>query len=347
MRMGAMVTRPRVRVRRSLPRVHTGTTVTSVAAWLGLLLVLGLPVVNASEAALGEPAFWADYRWGMVAVVVLAVVQGLVITALLVKRRAHLKAESKKSDHRTELLHTSRLAVVGQLSASIAHEINQPLGAILSNADAVELMLATAEPDLSEMRLILADIRKDGLRASGVVRQIETLARKRPLEFMEINLQDLCKDILYLVVPIARRRGVTIRTHFDPHVLLVRGDPVLLRQAILNLMLNAMDALVDVPAPQAVIELSTSSSRSGEPEVAVRDHGTGVPERYLGQLFDAFFTTKMHGLGLGLPIVRSIIESHGGRILVENHPEGGAVFRFTVPVTEVTGVANYPVEEPI
>lgn len=233
-------------------------------------------------------------------------------------------------------VHTLRLAVAGKLSASIAHEINQPLAAILCNTDAIDLMLTTTQPDLDEIRLILADIRNDSLRASQIIRQMNSLVRKRPLDFTEINLQDLCHHTLLLITPNARQRGVEIITRFEPHAQLVHGDSVLLQQVILNLLLNAMDALVDVPKSQAVIELSTNTSVSGKIEVAVRDHGEGVPKEYLGQLFDAFFTTKTHGLGLGLPIVRSIIESHGGQVLVKNHPEGGAVFCFNIATADET-----------
>ena len=318
---------------------QVAVTIAGVAAWLGLLFALGLSRMNASKAELGEPLFSLGYRGEVIAMIVLTLAQGLLIVALLMERRTRRELESRENAHRIELIHTTRLAIVGQLSASIAHEINQPLGAILSNADAAELMLGTAAPDLGEIRLILADIRKDGLRASNVVRQVETLVRKRPLDFREVDLQDLCADILHFIGPIARQRGVTILSKFDPHRVLVRGDSVLLRQAMLNLLLNAMDALVDVPESQAVLELSVAVSRSGELEIAVRDHGHGVPERYLDQLFDAFFTTKAHGLGLGLPIVSSIIEAHGGRVKAENHPEGGAVFRVTIPATEVATLA--------
>lgn len=295
----------------------------------------------------GVCGVWADYPWTVVAMIALTLVQGVLIVALLVGRRRRRELELRENAHRTELIHTTRLAIVGQLSASIAHEINQPLGAILSNADAAGLMLAKADPDLSEIRLILADIGKDGLRASNVVRQVETLVRKRPLDFREIDLKDLCADILSFIAPIARQRGVTILGNSDLDGLQVRGDPVLLRQAMLNLLINAMDALVNVPEAQAVVELSVAWLRAGELEVAVRDHGNGIPERHLGELFDAFFSTKVHGLGLGLPIVSSIIEAHGGRIKAENHPGGGAVFRFSLPVTETADVGNCPTGEAV
>lgn len=324
-----------------LTRLQPTAAVAIVAALFGASLALGISIVNAGETGLSGSVLWADTRWVIAAVTVLVVLQSLLIAALLLEWHRHLKIESRKIELRTELMHTSRLAVIGQLSASIAHEINQPLGAILSNADAADLMLAKTEPDLNEIRVILSDIRKDCLRASQVVRQVQTLARKRPLDIREIDLRDVCSDVLHLIIPIARRHGVTIVTNFEAHELLVRADPTLLQQAMLNLLLNSLDELVGVPKARAVIELRATSLQSGEVEILVRDHGNGVPKRYLDQLFDTYFTTKMHGLGLGLPIVRSIVESHGGRIKAENHPEGGAVFSFTIPVAHGAGGTNY------
>lgn len=247
------------------------------------------------------------------------------------ERLVPLNVEDSTAQYHAELFHTSRLVVVGQLSASIAHEINQPLGAIMSNADAAELMLNQSHPDLDEVRLILADINKDCQRASQVVRQVRALAHKRQSELAEVDLTDLSREVLQLVRPIATRQGVTIRTNFGVQDMRVYGDAVLLRQAILNLLLNAVDALVDVPESQAIIELCATLSQPGKIEIVVRDYGNGVPESQLSRLFEAFFTTKPDGLGLGLPIVRSIIEYHDGRIAAENHPDGGALFRLILP----------------
>ncbi|WP_188074638.1 histidine kinase dimerization/phospho-acceptor domain-containing protein [Pusillimonas sp. ANT_WB101] len=156
----------------ALTRLQPTATVAIVVALFGASLALGMSIVNAGETGLSGSVLWADTRWVIAAVTVLVVLQSLLIAALLLEWHRHLKIESGKIELRTELMHTSRLAVIGQLSASIAHEINQPLGAILSNADAADLMLAKAEPDLNEIRVILSDIRKDCLRASQVVRHV-------------------------------------------------------------------------------------------------------------------------------------------------------------------------------
>ena len=292
-------------------------------------------IVQAQDTALIESTSWTEDRWQVIGAIVLVVLQGALITALLAERRARIRAEAGNLEQRAELAHGSRLAIVGQLYASIAHEINQPLGAILSNADAAEMMLRATPANLDEVRAILSDIRKDGLRASEVIRYVRTLSRKRQVESVEIDLQALCEGILRLVAPDARRRGVTIESTFECPGLRVRGDAVYLQQVLLNLVMNAMDALADVPPEQARIEVRATSARPGEVEVAVRDHGRGIPQVHLPRLFDSFFSTKPHGLGLGLSIVRSIIETHGGHVVAENHPDGGALFRFTIPTVEV------------
>ncbi|WP_309044512.1 sensor histidine kinase [Marinobacter sediminicola] len=325
-------------------RVNAITPAASVVLWF---FILGPSIATADGEAPLEGRFWPVEHWQAIVLIAMVVVQGLLIVALLLKRRLCSEGRNTMAEGRVELLHASRLTVVGQLSASIAHEINQPLGAILSNADAAELMLAKADPDLDEVRLILADIRKDGLRASEVVRQVRTLVQKRKPKFIEFDLQVVAREILQLVAPIAESRGVTILTEFSSEAVHVRGDPVLLRQAMLNLLLNAMDALMDLPESQAKIKFSAALPQPGRVDVVVRDYGNGLPELQRDNLFSAFFTTKEHGLGLGLPIVRSIVEFHGGRIHAENHSDGGALFRFTIPAAYVAGEANHSAGEPV
>jgi signal transduction histidine kinase len=260
-------------------------------------------------------------------------------------------AEAEATAQRAQLAHVQRVTAVSGLAATLAHEINQPLGAILSNADAADMMLRQSAPNIAEVRTILGDIRKDGLRASEVIRHVRTLARKRQVESVPIDLHALCEDILHLVAPDAHRRGITIQSHFEPQVQIVRGDSVYLQQVMLNLVMNAMDALAGVPPAQAIIEVRAVAPRPGEVEVSVRDHGKGVPEPHLHRLFDSFFSTKAHGLGLGLSIVRSLIETHGGHVVAGNHPDGGALFRFTIPTLpaprEAAAIALHPVGKPI
>ncbi len=229
-----------------------------------------------------------------------------------------------------KLAHASRLAVMGELTASIAHEINQPLGAILSNADAAELLLEAGPGRLEEVRRILADIRKDDLRASQVIRRMRELLGKRPLERQPLDLNDVAAGVLQLLGADAARRGVALEIELAPGLPAVHGDRVHLQQVLLNLLLNGMEAMADTPASRRRLAVRTAPDDTGV-GVAVTDSGPGIPRERLPRLFDSFFTTKQDGMGLGLSIARSIVEAHGGRIWAQNRPDGGATFRFTVP----------------
>jgi len=229
------------------------------------------------------------------------------------------------------LAHAARLAVMGELTASLAHEVNQPLNAILNNADAAELLLEDGSGRLDEVRQILADIRKDDLRASGVIRHARELLRNREPERQPLDLGELVAGVLQFVDRDAERRQVALELELAPGLPVVYGDKVHLEQVLLNLLLNGMDAMADTPVPRRRLAVRTARS-GGTVEVAVMDNGHGIPATTLSRLFESFYTTKKDGMGLGLPLARSIVEAHGGRIWAENRPEGGATFRFTVPV---------------
>jgi signal transduction histidine kinase len=219
---------------------------------------------------------------------------------------------------------------MGELTASIAHEINQPLGAILSNADAAEMLLESSPSALNQVRDILGDIRKDDLRASEVIRRLRALLRKRELEMHPVDLNEVTSEVVLLVRAESRRRGVTVASEPAGDLPLVRGDKVHLQQVLLNLVLNGMEAVADVPGEKRVTVLAGVNA-NGYAEIAVSDRGPGVQPDRLPRLFDPFFSTKKEGMGLGLSIARSLVEAHGGRIWAENNPDGGATFRFTLP----------------
>lgn len=252
------------------------------------------------------------------------------------------------SDHKrleeanAQLAHASRLAVLGELSASIAHEMNQPLGAILSNADAAEMLLARAEIPLQELRLIVEDLRRDALRAGEVIRAMRSMLRKRQLVFTPFELNRAIADVIELVGADLAKRRTKVTTSFSP-LPAVRGDRVHVQQVVLNLVLNAVEAMADANASDRRIELATRRGADGEVEVIVSDSGPGIRPEHLPQLFEAFFTTRKNGMGLGLSIARSIVEAHGGRIQAGNRPEGGATIRFTLACgTERPAPANGP-----
>jgi len=242
--------------------------------------------------------------------------------------------DRKRAEEAQEkLTHVSRLAIVGELTASIVHEISQPLGAILSNAEAAEILLDAAPGNVDDVRHILADIRKDDVRASEVIRHIRNLLSNGRLEVQPVDVNKLVLETLGFINVEARRRHVICGANFTPALPLVKGDPIQLQQVLLNLVLNGMDAMVKVPKGQKLLILYTRLHTSGEVEIVVRDTGSGICPDRLPKLFESFFTTKKDGMGLGLSISKAIIETHHGRIWGANNLNGGggASFGFALP----------------
>lgn len=229
------------------------------------------------------------------------------------------------------LAHASRLAVVGELTAMVAHEVNQPLGAILSNAEAAELLLELPEPPLQEIRQILADIRKNDVRADEAIRRIRGLLRKQETQLRPLDLNEALSDVLRLVAGDALKRHVSIHKDFGPDLPPASADRVHLQHVVLNLVLNAMDAMNDTCEAGRQVTVKSRQNGDAQLEVSVIDGGRGIGPHELPRLFDSFFTTKKDGMGIGLSIARSIIEAHHGRIWAENNPNGGATFHFTIP----------------
>jgi PAS domain S-box-containing protein len=229
------------------------------------------------------------------------------------------------------LAHAGRLALVGELTGSIAHEINQPLGAILCNAKAAELLLQSESPSLEEVRKILADIRNDDLRAGEVIQRIRTLLRKRELEMLPLDLNEIAGEVVRLGAGDARRRNVALETDFAGDLGAIRGDRIQLQQVLLNLILNGLDAMEDTPVPERRIVVRTHGDGDRWVKMSVSDGGHGIPPDRLPRIFESFYTTKEHGMGLGLAIARSIIEVHGGRVWASNNLGGGATFTVALP----------------
>jgi PAS domain S-box-containing protein len=251
-----------------------------------------------------------------------------------VTERKHAEDELRAA--RLDLAHASRLVLVGELMASIAHEIKQPLTSILTNAGAGLLWLdgrasADATPALRE---ILTDIREQSRLAGNVIDRLRALAAKRPLEKRPLDVNDVVADVLRQIEGDARRRAVTLGTELMPSLPPVGADRVCLQQVVLNLLLNAMDAMDQVAPGERRLVVRTRR-RGDAVEVAVSDTGPGIPADRLPHLFDAFFTTKKDGLGLGLAIARSLVEAHGGRIWAEPHGGRGATFLLTLPASSI------------
>jgi PAS domain S-box-containing protein len=241
------------------------------------------------------------------------------------------RAQYELDRHREELAHAGRVSVMGQLASALAHELNQPLGAILRNAEAAELFLQASPPDLQEVGAILADIRKDDQRAGEVIDRMRALLKRREFQWSDLDLNALAEEVASLVRPDAETRKVKLALDLAPSVLPLRGDRVQVQQVLLNLLLNAMDAMNDCPPAERRVSVRTRLV-DGVVEAAVSDAGHGIPAENLERLFEPFFTTKPNGMGLGLAISQSIIGVHGGHIAAENNPEGGATFRITIPI---------------
>jgi PAS domain S-box-containing protein len=230
-----------------------------------------------------------------------------------------------------KLIHASRLAVVGELTAMIAHEVNQPLNAILTNSEVAQSLFDLRSVPLNEIRNILADIRNDGIRACKTTGRIRDLVQKRKMQLQPVEINGLIKDIVRIVSPDASRRHVQIRMEFSSNLPLIQGDPIRLQQVLLNLILNGMDAMNGIAEAKRVLTLQTQQDHR-HIIVAVKDLGHGISADALSRIFESFFSTKADGMGLGLSVARSIVEDHHGRIWAENNAEGGATIHFALPL---------------
>ena len=244
----------------------------------------------------------------------------------------HRRVDLEIQRQREQLAHVARVSTLGELTASLAHEIHQPLTAIMSNAQAALRFLAQDAPDLAEVRDILADIVQDDRRASEVIQRLRLFLRRAKPELISLNLGDLVREVVTLVRREALFRGISIETDLDASLPPVIGDRVQLQQVVLNLFLNASEAMAQLEPDSRKVIIRTERDNEGHARVAVRDFGTGLGQETLSRLFEPFCTTKADGLGMGLAICRSIIEAHGGRLWGANNPDRGATFVFSLPV---------------
>lgn len=284
-----------------------------------------------SNVRFRPPSLWRDYRPQVVAAVAFGLVQTALIAGLLAERRRRRHAERDTRRHLATVAHLDRRAVAGELAAALTHELNQPLGAILHNAEAAELMLDADSLTPEELRAILECIRKDDARAVQIIRRMRDLLRKHELKLTSLDLNELVSDTAEMIGLESAEHGVTLDLRLASGLPNTAGDRVYLQQVVLNLLLNSLHAVAPQPEEHRRIVLETSR-RDAQLEVAVSDSGTGIPPEQLPKIFEPFFTTKGDGLGVGLSIARTIVEAHGGRIRAGNGDGGGAVVSFCIPL---------------
>jgi PAS domain S-box-containing protein len=262
----------------------------------------------------------------------------LVKVIAAVGEQLHLALERKRAAdqlRRTqdELAHVSRVTTMGELTASIAHEVNQPLGAIVGNADICLSWLGDSQPNLDQLREALHDISDDGRRASDVIARIRGLVKKNVPQQARLNINDVAQEVHSLVYHEAQRKGVALQKELTSSLPLVLGDRVQLQQVLLNLLMNGIEALSGIEPERRQLIITTGHTNREQVLVAVRDSGVGINGREMEQVFKAFHTTKANGMGMGLAISRSIVEAHGGRLWAEPNRGPGATFKFTLPVS--------------
>jgi C4-dicarboxylate-specific signal transduction histidine kinase len=230
-----------------------------------------------------------------------------------------------------DLERASRLSTMGQLTASIAHEINQPLAAIITNADACLLWLEADKPDLDEARQAAARIVRNGHRAGDIIKSVRTLTRKSAPAMVSLDINDVIREVILLVGGEFRRHGVRVEASLSSGLRSVNGDRVQLQQVVLNLIMNGIEAMTDSVRQRRQLQIRSENGESGGVLVAVGDSGSGLDPARTERLFEAFFTTKSEGTGMGLSICRSIIDAHGGRLWASPNLPNGAVFQFALP----------------
>ena len=277
-----------------------------------------------------------QYRWFLIRVTPLRDEAGNVvkwygfISDIEDRKRAEQERERLRKLE-AELAHMNRVSTMGELTASIAHEINQPLTVVVSNANACARMLSTASPDLDEVRLAVGDIADYGRRASEVLARIRGQLKKSASAKSSLNIGDVIVEVLPLLRGELEKRRTKLDTHLQSDLPLVLGDRIELQQVLINLLMNGIESMTSIMDRPRVLTVQSRVVESGEVEVAVRDCGVGISVNQMRSLFDPFFTTKPGGMGMGLPISRSIIEAHGGKLWASSNANCGATFQFTLP----------------
>jgi signal transduction histidine kinase len=296
--------------------------------------------IPADAVVLNRPRSpWEQYYWQMLAAITVLLIQSALIAGFLIQRARRRRVESEMREQQRELVHLNRVATVGELSGALAHELNQPLTAILSNAQAAQRFVTTTPIDVAEVRAALTDIVDADKRASQVINHVRGLLKKDAAHPITLNVNDVASEAIDLVRSELLARRVAISSRLASDLPPVLADRVQLQQVMLNLMLNAGDAMAGNSADERRLLSVVTSAQAGFVRIDVVDRGTGIPPDDVERVFDAFFSTKTQGLGLGLAICRSIVAAHGGRVLASNNAERGATFSVLIPAAS-TGRAR-------
>jgi signal transduction histidine kinase len=284
-----------------------------------------------SEILFREPTLWERYFWQIALVIAVILLQTGFISVLLHEHRRRQLAEVQSRQRMAELARVVRFSTAGELTVSIAHEINQPLGSILTNAETADVILKSPMPDIAELRDIVKDILQDDRRASEVIRRMRSLLTKAPFELKNLDLNDVIRETIEFTSSLAVARKVELVSSITRKALPILGDYIQLQQVILNLVMNGIDAMQDTSSGNRIISIRTSRIENFA-RLSVSDRGPGIPEDKLKQVFEPFFTSKAEGMGMGLSIARTIVEAHNGLIWAENRDHGGAMFRIRLPL---------------
>ena len=282
-----------------------------------------------SQIYFRDPGLWDQYRLPILVIIAAILLQAGLISWLIYEHRRRSLAEVRSRNALAELAHFNRLETAGQLSASIAHEINQPITGMVLKASAALRWLSTEKPDVEKVRGILTDIVNAGQRAGDIITGVRAMFKKGTNAKTAINLNNLINTVLALLHLDLQKEGVRIETQLDQELPAIAGDAVQLQQVILNLIVNAADAM-RVVEPR-VLRIQSNRTVSGSVRVSIEDSGTGISEPNRDRIFDPLFTTKVGGMGMGLSICRSIIENHGGKIWASPGVNGGSIFQFELP----------------
>jgi C4-dicarboxylate-specific signal transduction histidine kinase len=248
------------------------------------------------------------------------------------ERKQAEKERERLREAQADLAHTSRMTTMGELTASLAHEVNQPIAAAVTGASTCVRWLTRDNPDIAEAREAALGVVRNGKRAADIINRIRSLSKKGDSQRQLVDINEVILEIIALLRNEAQRYSISIRTDLGKDLPRVMADPLQIQQVIVNLIMNGIDAMKDIDQ-QRVISIRSQNMEGQQLTISVSDNGVGLPQQQADKIFDAFFTTKSHGIGLGLRISRTIIESHRGRLWATPNSPAGASFYFTLPAT--------------